>query len=322
MNKVMPIKIYNDANRFVVDWVLNTLCTYHCSYCHPMLHMGKNFFKDKVSDKEIVVNFLTKLKKELNGRPAHFFLTGGEPTISPVFETIIDFISDAGWHAHVNTNGTRSLEFWKEYAKKIFKVSVSYHPESVDEEIFEKVEYIGTQTNVGVFTLMYPPVWDKAEAAYERFKTMERVTLSASRVFKRDELTGQHSYEYSEQQLKWMDEHSEVIFRDNPARASLNDPPNHYGRNMALYEDGTVSDFNEIEFVNNRRNQFMGWQCEMGSSHIFINKDWQVFQATCSTAKEIATIETFETLSQGLQTCESDYCMCTADVMIPKHRMK
>ena len=317
---IIPIKIYNDANRFVVDWTLNTLCTYHCSYCHPSLHMGNNFFKDKVSDKEIVLNFLNKLKQQLNGRPTHFFINGGEPTISPVFETIIDFISDAGWHAHVNTNATRSMDWWREYAKKIYKVTVSYHAESADEEIFEKVKYIGTQTNVGVFTLMFPPVWAKAETAYERFKAMDHVTLAASRVFKRDELTGQHSYEYSEQQLKWLDDNSEVLFRNSASTNNRNDQSNPYGRSMVVYNDGSESQFNEVEFVNNRKNQFAGWQCEMGKSHIFINKDWLICHATCNTAESFATVETFETLPTELMTCKSEYCMCTADVMIPKYR--
>jgi len=282
--------------------------------------MGNNFFKDKVSDKEIVLNFLNKLKQQLNGRPTHFFINGGEPTISPVFETIIDFISDAGWHAHVNTNATRSMDWWKEYAKKIYKVTVSYHAESADEEIFEKVKYIGTQTNVGVFTLMFPPVWAKAQTAYERFKAMDHVTLAPSRVFKRDELTGQDSYEYSAEQLKWLDDNSEVLFRNSASTNNRNDQNNPYGRSIVVYNDGSESQFNEVEFVNNRKNQFAGWQCEMGKSHIFINKDWLICHATCNTAESFATVETFETLPTELMTCKSEYCMCTADVMIPKYR--
>ena len=46
-------KIFNNANRFVIDWTLNSLCTYHCSYCPPMLHRGNNEIYDKDTDKEI-----------------------------------------------------------------------------------------------------------------------------------------------------------------------------------------------------------------------------------------------------------------------------
>jgi hypothetical protein len=89
---------------------------------------------------------------------------------------------------------------------------------------------------------------------------------------------------------------------------------------MVVYNDGSESQFNEVEFVNNRKNQFAGWQCEMGKSHIFINKDWLICHATCNTAESFATVETFETLPTESMMCKSEYCMCTADVMIPKYR--
>lgn len=315
---IKPIKIYNDTNRFTIDWTLNTLCTYHCSYCHPSLHMGKNIFKDKVADNQLISNFLQRLYNALKGRPVHMWLNGGEPTISPVFETIIDFVDQVGWHAHVNTNGSRSLAWWQEYAKKIYKVTISYHPESViDEEIFEKVEYIGSQTNVGVFTLMYPPLWNKAVSAYERFKSMERVTIAPSRVFKRQELQVANSYEYSQDQLDWLEKNSNVIFRPGVRPES---PKNSYGRTYVEYDDGTVELLDEIEFTNNRKNKFISWKCSMGRNHIFIDGNWEIYHATCGTAKRFTTVDKFVTLPDHDIVCKSEYCMCTADVLIPKYK--
>jgi organic radical activating enzyme len=310
------IKIFNDQNRFTIDWTLNTLCTYHCSYCPPSLHKGSNILKSKNEDPNIIRLFLENLRSQLHGRSVHIYINGGEPTISPSLETILNFCEESNWCAYVNTNGSRSLDWWKEYAHKIYKVTISYHPETViDEEIFEKVEFISTKTNVGVFTLMYPPLWDKAKNAYERFKLMDRVTISPSRVFKR-EIIGSNdvSYDYTNEQLEWLANNSNVIFKNS----NFPPPKNNYYGNSYIDIDGIVSKFDEVECTNNRKNSFVGWQCNMGVDHIFIKSTGEIMEATCHQAKQIATIFNFEKLNQIGITCNTKWCMCTADVLIPK----
>lgn len=311
-----PIKIYNDSNRLTIDWTLNTLCTYHCSYCPPILHNGTNVYKDKEKDREIYINFLSKIKEQVGDRGVHIFINGGEPTISPSFEAIIDFINDAGWYAYVNTNGSRSLDWWEQYAHKIFKVTVSYHPETVvDEEIFDKIAYIGTQTNVGVFTLMYPPLWDKSKNAYNKFAEMPNVTLGASRVFKRNSFQVDSSYEYTEEQLSWLEQHSSILFKGN-AKSFVQGK--QYGNTFVVYDDNSESRLDEVDFVNNRKNTFTGWNCKMGMDHLFIKPDGTISEAACNKAKSMGTIENFSGLLTAPTVCKAEWCMCTADVLINK----
>lgn len=311
------MKIFNDVNRFTIDWTLNTLCTYHCSYCPPTLHRGTNVFKSKTEDPILIKEFLVNIKKQLAGKSVHIFLNGGEPTISPSLETIIDFCHESNWCAYVNTNGSRSLDWWKEYAHKMFKITISYHPETViDEELFEKVEYIRTQTNVGVFTLMYPPLWDKAVNAYETFKLMDKVTIAPSRVFERDKgVTSQSSsYNYSNEQLEWLKNNSSVIFKDNDFP-----PPNNNNYGNTWIDDGSsVSKLDEVEFTNNRKNTFLNWKCNMGVDHIMIRPDGTILQSACNQSKKIGTIFDDVQLPKESVICHTQWCMCTADVMIPK----
>lgn len=312
------MKIYNDANRFVVDWTLNSLCTYHCSYCPTNLHRGNNFIYSREQDPEIILGFLNKLYSQVQHRSVHVFINGGEPTISPSLETILDFCYEKNWCAYINTNGSRSMDWWQQYAKKAFKVTISYHPETVvDEEIFEKVAYISTQTNVGVFTLMYPPLWDKSLNAYYRFKDMPRVTIAPSRVFRREkENKVDVSYSYNEEQLKWLDENSQTIFKENDF------PPTESNRYGTTYYDdeASVSVLDEVECVNKRQNSFVGWQCNMGVDHISITSYGDILQSACPQAQRIADISSFETLNSSPTTCRTKWCMCTADVLIPKYK--
>lgn len=307
-------RIFNDVNRFVIDWTLNSLCTYHCSYCPDGLHRGVNQIVSKEEDPALIENFLNSLANQISGRSVHIFINGGEPTISPSLETIINFCNSKGWCAYVNTNGSRSLEWWKENAHKIYKVTVSYHPESVDESIFEKVEYISTQTNVGVFTLMYPPLWDKSASAYNRFLAMSDVTIAPSRVFRRDSHDIDVSYDYTDEQLQWLNSNSKTLFRGNNKMP----PDNNFWGTTFLEHDKTISKLDEVEFVNNRKNSFTNWKCNMGIDHIYIDQFGNIKQSACKQSKTFSNIQTFSSLMTESTLCKMQWCMCTADVMIPK----
>lgn len=310
------MRIFNDVNRFVIDWTLNSLCTYHCSYCPESLHRGNNVIKSRAEDPAIVQSFLETIAKQVQGRSVHIFINGGEPTISPVFEQIIDFIHARGWCAYVNTNGSRSLEWWKNYAHKIYKVTISYHPETVvDSELFEKVDYIRTQTNIGVFTLMYPPLWDKAVNAYNYFKQLG-VTIAPSRVFMREADQRDSSYTYSVEQLEWLNKNSNTIFDTTFQKA----PPdnNYFGFTYIEDSAGLIENLDEVEYTNNRKNKFSGWNCNMGMDHISINSYGKILESTCPQSKVIGTLGEDFKLNTDSVTCRTEYCMCTADVLIPK----
>lgn len=312
------VRIYNEFNRFVVDWTLNTLCTYKCSYCPPSLNSGKNIIFQKETDQEIVLRFLSNLKNQTKGRSVHLFLNGGEPTISHVFEPIIDFVEEAGWCAYVSTNASRTIDWWKNYAPKIFKISVSYHPEFATDDIFEKVKEIGKLTNVGVFVLMYPPYWDKAVDAFEKFRQFPNITLEPSRVFKREEI-GSHdkSYDYSEEQQRWFEQNSGLNIRAEKI-VKLAPENNIFGETKVQYDDGTIERLDEVLWTNLRKNSFTDWICNMGIDHILIRGDGEILQSACNQAKRISNIRDFSTLTVEPTVCKMKWCMCTADVQIPK----
>lgn len=311
------VKIYNEVNRFVIDWSINSLCTYHCSYCPDDLHRGVNFIKSKAEDYDIVKNFLEKLAQQLKGKSVHIFLNGGEPTIHPCLELIIDFCNNMGWCLYVNTNGSRSLEWWRDYAHKIYKVTISYHPETADEEIFDKIEYIKTRTNLGVFVLMYPPLWQKSVDAFNRLISVSDLTLEPSRVFNRQNDRNEQSYNYSDDQLEWLTRHSGMGIRGGSFAPPGN---NYFGKTFIQYDAGVVDTLDEVEYVNALKNQFSGWECDMGLTHIMINPRGEIKKSACKQAKTIGTIANFQglVLDDQPEICRVKYCMCTLDVLISK----
>jgi len=316
------IKIYNTVNRFTIDWTLNTLCTYHCSYCPENLHRDSNVLQSPEQDPIIIKNFLNKLKTELIGRNVHMFINGGEPTISPILPIIIDFAYECNWTLYINTNGSRSLNWWKEFAPKIQAVNISYHPESVDDTIFEKVELISQYSSTNVFTLMHnaEPFWTKSVNAYNKFKTMFNVGLKPSRVFKRqlDGMSGNSiSVDYSTHQLNWLEDNINLNFIHKERTVKYID----WGENKALLLDNTIEDFDEVKMVNSRKNKYFGWKCNMGIDSLHIYKT-KIFSAACKQQISLGDIFNFSGLLKKSTMCETEWCMCTGDVLIPKEKIK
>lgn len=317
MTNAIPFKIYNDNDRFTIDWTLNTLCTYKCSYCPPSLNSGKNIIFSRDRDLEIAKTFLERLENQIKNKSVHLFLNGGEPTISHLLEPILDFCDTVGWTVYINTNLSRSLDWWKVYGKKTYKITVSYHPEFSDEEIFDKIKFLSTITNIGVFVLMFPPFWEKSVKAFEKFKTFDNIHLEPSRVFKRNMHISDESYDYSNDQLEWLSQNSGM--KIIPSKIiKLAHERSYWGQTYIGYDDGSSKLLDEVQCVNERKNSFENWNCKIGINHIFIQGDGEIYTGTCSSSRKISNLQNFVSLPAEDTICRTKWCMCTAEVMVEK----
>jgi hypothetical protein len=162
---------------------------------------------------------------------------------------------------------------------------------------------------------MYPPLWEKSLNAYNYFKGMG-ITIAPSRVFQREKNQKADSYEYTQEQLVWLDENSTTIFDQ-----TTNFPPpvdNYFGTTF-FEQTGSVEKLDEVEFTNKRKNKFAGWTCNMGMDHITIDSLGTIKSSTCSQAKLMGTLENFQSLEKSGTICFTEFCMCTQDVMITKY---
>jgi organic radical activating enzyme len=307
------MKIYNTSDPFVINWDLNSLCTYNCSYCPSYLHLGNNFIYGKEEDVGIIEDFCNNLNSQISERNVHIFLNGGEPTIAPSFETIINFGHKVGWKIYVNTNASRSMRWWHENVSKIFGVNVSYHPEEAPDSIIEKIDYMQDKTNLSVFVLMYPLLWEKAIDMYNKLLSIKNIRVSARRVFKRESNQIADSYSYNKSQKKWLFDHSDVRIAENIYKNT--------GFGQVIYENkGKEEIIDPVEWVNTRKNSFKGWDCNIGVDYINIIFNGDVQTATCNSRKKISTIKEFTVLPTTSTICKETLCMCTAEVQVPKHR--
>jgi organic radical activating enzyme len=310
-----PIEIYDKNNVLVINWTLNSICTYHCSYCPDSLHRGTNTIIDKLEDQKILENFLIKLKDEVKDRPVHIFLNGGEPTISPHFEFLCDKFNEYKWYCHVNTNGTRSMSWWTEHAPKLYKVTLSYHPEWDNTDIFEKMDAVGKITNTGVFVLMWPPLWDKCVEAYNKFKAMDSMAhVGFTRVFKKDQHEQDTSYDYSAEQLLWFEKEEPL---NKPFPFSI-EQGRGFGHSYIKYDTGEEQKLDDQYLLNNRLNRFYNWACNIGNDCLYISFFGRITGASCGQGQYLGTIEDFKGLAKMPVRCKQVWCSCALETNITK----
>ena len=91
---------YDHQNKVKVEWNLGKRCNYDCTYCPSVIH--DNFSLH--TDIEILKGAVDRLPHN-----ARISFTGGEPTVHPKFEELIDYcvnVKKIQW-INVTTNGTR-----------------------------------------------------------------------------------------------------------------------------------------------------------------------------------------------------------------------
>lgn len=88
-------------------------------------------------------NYLEKLNNILEGLPSQFYqlsITGGEPTLSPYLESIINIINrDIFTHTVLTTNGAKILDFVPKLEGKIDHINISRHhfDDNINDSIFK-----------------------------------------------------------------------------------------------------------------------------------------------------------------------------------------
>ena len=113
-----------------VQWTLGNQCNYHCSYCNEVFHGGDKPFpsEELIAEvcKDIVYHF------DDLGRDVVFEFIGGEPTLSDNIKEIGKRLHNHPVNIVLKTNGSASLNWWKDAKKYLTNVIISVHKEYCD----------------------------------------------------------------------------------------------------------------------------------------------------------------------------------------------
>jgi MoaA/NifB/PqqE/SkfB family radical SAM enzyme len=309
------IKLESTKKYLFVYWQLNDFCNYKCNYCTPLLNQGYFSIRNKqhVPDEDRILKFLENIGDKKTAGDVYFTLSGGEPTIHPMFSEILKKLHSIETikKIEVITNGSRPMNWWRsqEFLPDLLRISL--HPEYTEIDHINELANYALDKNVLVrFNLSMDPLnWDKSVQLYEQLnddlkqfvkpKTLHDWTKRQRQIKK-----------YSEEQLNWI----KKIFSETVDGTEID---NLFNYTQATYDTGETGKLDFVHTVINDHKYF-NWRCTAGSYSISINARGQVHAGLCKQ-QLLGNIDDF-TLLDELLICRSNICQCPTDLLIPKFR--
>lgn len=302
-------KITKTTDEFFVYWVLTDLCNFNCFYCN--IHSGEHSAAGTLLTKEgvdTVVTFL-KSKKEQHGRVS-VILTGGEPTLFPLFDYVLNSLNEIGVRTVVITNGTRPLHWWEGLLSLPKKIIISIHSELTK---IDKVNELGRFCIANDISLQVSSVYNPRDLSKSIYLESQLVPELKNIVLQKAvaNLTELHSDGSFGEVYQYPPE-IEKLLKDS----SVADKEDATG--IIEYSDGTRESINPHSLVTQFQNRFLGWKCSAGINNIEILPNGDVYNGLCSS-KKLGTITDFK-LNDAPTFCMKKVCWCPSDIMLDKRR--
>jgi MoaA/NifB/PqqE/SkfB family radical SAM enzyme len=276
-----------------VEWNLGKRCNYDCSYCPDVIHDNTSEHTDITILKATVDKLITL------GKPIRLSFTGGEPTVHPRFEELINYAKHVGVHwISVTTNGTRKPEWYK--TQRVDQYVFSVHFEYDYQRVLHNITSMtGTDKSLIVQLMAHH---DHMQAVKDSAAYLDLVKVP-----------------YTVRRIRWT-EGDHNIFDD------MRYHPDDY--KWIIDQEATVTgncviDNEKILHANDiikiHLNKYKGWTCNAGIESLMINWDGDVHRATCRVGGSLGNIylENINVPTEPI-ICTRDNCTCAADIPLTK----
>lgn len=283
-----------------VEWNLGKRCNLDCAYCPAEIH--DNFSPH--TDLDTIVNSIYKL--ETLGKPIRLSFTGGEPTVHPQIEKIIECSRARLNWISITTNALRPAEW--------------YIKQPVDQWVFslhfDNEHCIRAAENIVRFSELV--AMENSKVSYQvnlmcHHKHMDKVKEAAN-------LLESHHVPYVCRRIRWITAENRDYFDDMRYEAS---DLNWILKQTATVKANCVIDeeifIHANDVIKHNLNQFEGWSCAAGVESLMINWDGEVHRATCRVGGSLGNIYdgSFEQPKEWI-TCTRKFCTCAADIPLTK----
>ncbi|CAB4126061.1 COG0535 Predicted Fe-S oxidoreductases [uncultured Caudovirales phage] len=283
-----------------IEWNLGKRCNYDCTYCPSIIHDTTSPHTDIEILKASVDNLMTL------GKPIRLSFTGGEPTVHPKFEELINYCKHVGisWIS-VTTNGTRKPEW---YAKQrvdqwVFSIHFEYDWLRVLNTI-TTVTAMCRSSKYVINVMAHHDYMPEVKASVEKLKSYE-----IPHVVRRIRWTeGDHDLfddmRYNLTDLEWIKSQQATV-----------EP------NVILWMDKDYAQIQQHanDVIKLHLNKFKGWSCNAGIESLMINWDGDVHRATCRVGGSLGNIyEGNFTVPTEPIICDRNFCTCASDIPLTK----
>jgi organic radical activating enzyme len=289
-------------NWFLVSWTLSNKCNYKCSYCPSNLHSGTTGQPQWSTVERFVKNFAVP-DKHLCYR-----ISGGEPTYWKHFIDLARLVKEQGHTFSFMTNGSQTVDYYKEISQYADGIIISYHPEYADlDHIIEVCNSV--DSIVAINLMLVPEEFDRQlEVAEYLYNGADKAAIWPKVILDKsdpDNITNTPA-DYTLEQLD--------IIKNWKYFRKLDDSVLHRGD---ILLDGLATDANEL--ILKGLNRHRGWNCYGGLDMINIDMWGNLYRSDCKNGGALGNIERY-----GLPVipirCDMDSCNCLSDIYLRKQR--
>lgn len=343
---------FNPTGAFSVDWYIGKRCNFACSYCVDYLHDYTSPHAPIENMKKFVDIIYEKEKDNVL-----WSLTGGEPTIHPNFLELCQYIKNKGSrYISVTTNGSRTLEYFKELFLYVDGITQSFHFEFINDRVDEYIDkfieldkervYLNKHSKPKKTLILrfmvetgHIPNIEKMEAAYRK----EGITNIEHRYIRRpaadkgknmqpidkfgfkdsndpNQITDSNKVEKIEENEKVYYNSEEIQQIENIYKNT--DDDNNKKLKLWFYKDNKYFDknvhYNELNYK--KENNFEGWLCWAGIKHCKIASTGDVYIGNCHLGGKRGNMYDIDNIDLPTEPirCSKWRCTDNTDLKVPK----
>lgn len=309
-----------NSETFFITWSLHNLCNFRCEYCPPNLNNGTT----KNISLENIEKFYNDLKRKVTNKKIIFAFSGGEPTLHPQFIDIIKFLSDNGCEICMTSNGSRSLEWWKNAEPYVDHLVISYHPGWTKvTKLKQNIDFLTQTTWVNLDLMMNPKYWDEILSLGESFKGQPNIAVTYLPIQKDFGNGANGLIDYTKEQLEFLKNPPNYHGTFSPSKHKLDKCKGHFGRGFKYMEtDQGIQQLDYKYLIANDLNRFKGYECDLGLEGLIIEINGDIYNAYCHVGGSVGNIFSGDfNLRQSPVICPIDYCSCSVDIEISKRKL-
>lgn len=282
-----------------VEWNLGKRCNYDCGYCPASIHDNTSPHTDIAILKSAVDKLMTL------GKPIRLSFTGGEPTVHPDFEELVDYAKHVGisWIS-VTTNGTRKPTWYVK--QRVDQYVISLHFEKDWKRVVDTIVKVGSRRKQNL-VIQIMAHHDKMLEVVDVAGYFKAINLPYT--VRRIRWTeGDHDLfddmRYHPDDFKWLMDQEATVKTNTVVWLNDQHAQLHYHAN---------------DLIKNHQNKFKGWSCNAGIESLMINWDGDVHRATCRVGGSLGNIytATFDVPTAPI-ICTREWCTCAADIPLTK----
>jgi len=275
-------------------------CKWQCSYCHDIL---KNGSIDQV-ELTHALDFVDQLGAwaRAQGHQVEWDLTGGEVTLWP---GLIDLLARArGWghDTRIRTNASQGVLEFKELLAHLTSIELGYHPEhSSTAHFWLCVEAAAKTEGMGVSVVMnmLPHRFEETDELYNRIRQRWPQIHLQRRMLFEDPAINTKPKEYTQEQT------IKLVRQTGDLKLTL----------------GGQEEWTDYQtLVMEGKNNFKGWDCNIGLEQIIVDAWGRVTRGHCRMGGTVGVLGGPINFDLKPLTCARDSCNNAFDVQATKIR--